>query len=231
METSVCVQWGIHVTDSKNTSTTTYLDYPPINWLVRHSSVQTLTSNKVRLNVAKQNKQLCFPLLFLEMQTCCLLCLFKKSTLLLLFYYQEGTTPFALLTLKKKKKKSIITKKENKKKHQMGLFDMGTAKKIVVISTFKAMFGSLKHCQISFQTKVFVFVQTLALESYIARLSRLIQQKRMADCFGVSKVPQSSSIIDFAKSTFNVQILLRLLSLWWLRAHWRLAFSSQSSRH
>lgn len=60
----------------------------------------------------------------------------------------------------------------------MGLFDMGTEKKIAVISTFKAMFGSLKHCQISFKTKVFVFVQILAFKSYIARPSRLIQQKK-----------------------------------------------------
>lgn len=39
-------------------------------------------------------------------------------------------------------------------------------------------------------------------------------KKRMVDCFEADKVPESSSIIDFARSTFNVKILLRLLSLW-----------------
>lgn len=67
-------------------------------------------------------------------------------------------TPFALQT----EKKASLQKEKTKKKQQIGLFDMGTEKKIAVISTFKAMFGSLKHCQISFKTKVFVFVQILA---------------------------------------------------------------------
>lgn len=62
-------------------------------------------------------------------------------------------------------------------------------------------------------------LSSLILSDKISHLSPLLQLKPMVDYSGAVQVPQSSSIIDFAKSTFSVQILLRLLSLRWPRAH------------